>query len=587
MRIRTLAAAAAVALLAVGAASAQELTATRLLDKVYQRYAAIKDYQDSFTIGNKIGEGGATLTGEMAFRRPDRLAAITLAGGPAQIVIDGKDRWTYVAGLKEYTQESLAGANGWAALSLGGADLGLGISDALNTVHLLLAGQPVTDKLVRPKLGDEQTLGELPVHVVELGLPETLFFQGTFQLWIGKEDNLVHRMVARARAGHVGGRGVKIEIDELHKDIKVDQGLGDERFGFTPPPDAKRVDVLGMDNQELAEDSPIGKPAPDLTLSALNGEKISIASFQGKPVMVHTWASWEPASLEEMPDVEAIHQAGKAAGLVVLGVNSGDTEEDAKAALKATEVSYPILLDPEDEFGDRYDVFVPGAVYIDKGGVVRALDDGLVTRGRALRRLAAIGVEITVAPGQVSPLRRAHDLRTEGTVAFLTGHDDTAVARFRAAAEAVSDDPMGWFHLGVLRAALGNYDEADKAFAKATALDPDDAELVYQIASAYLDSNAAQQAVANASRAAEMQPKDSRYWHLLGRARLAAGDLDATLVALNKAAALNDLDPAIQFDLGTAYEKKGDRQAALAAYRNAAKGSYPGAAEAIKRLATL
>jgi Flp pilus assembly protein TadD len=84
-----------------------------------------------------------------------------------------------------------------------------------------------------------------------------------------------------------------------------------------------------------------------------------------------------------------------------------------------------------------------------------------------------------------------------------------------------------------------------------------------------------------------MQPKDSRYWHLLGRAQLAAGDLDATLVALNKAGALNDLDPAIQFDLGTAYEKKGDRQAALAAYRNAAKGSYPGAAEAVKRLAAL
>lgn len=581
MRTGLLAGLAAFMLAAAGAASAQEPTATQVLDKVYQRYAAIKDYQDTFTLGRQFGGGAVALTGEMAFRRPDRLALTTTAQRKVQLVIDGKSRWLYDGGLNQYTRESLAGESGWAALSLAGADLGLGISDAANTVHLLLAGQPVTDVLVRPERGEDQTMDGMSMYVIKLGRPkESWFTVGSFELWVGKEDSLVHRMVTRAWTGGVTGRS--LEIDEIHKDIKVDQGLGDEVFSFVPPPGAKEVDVLGLD---VEEDTLVGEPAPDVTLNDLDGKQVSLAGFKGKPVVAHLWASWDVGSMEEMADLEAIYQAGKEAGLVAVGINSMESAEEVKQAVKQAKVSYPILLDPEDQFADACQTVVPAAVYIDQGGVVRAIDQGLISRGRALDRLAKIGVEITLGAAEVSPLRKASDLRDQGAVGFLTGHDDTAVARFQEAAGVVPDDPMGWVSLGALRTALGQHEEAAKAFEKALALAPDDTQLMNDIALAYLDRGGPpQKAVEMARRATDAQPKVPNYWHTLGRALLAAADVDAAVEALKTAATLNERDPAIQFALGTAYEKQGDKEAALAAYRNARKSRYPGAAEAVKRL---
>jgi Flp pilus assembly protein TadD/outer membrane lipoprotein-sorting protein/peroxiredoxin len=582
MKTGVLAGLAAFVCLAAGTAFAQEPTATEVLDKVYQRYATLKDYQDNFTLSIKSDQGGDVLTGKLAFRRPDRLAITTTVQHTAQLVVDGKNRWFYDDGLKQYTKESLAGATGWAAISLGGSDLGFGISDAVNTVHLLLGGQPVTDALVRPKLRGDDTFDGTPVHVVELEMPGGWWFaSGTFALWVGKEDNLVHRMVGRAWSG--GVTAISLEIDEAHRDIKVDSGLGDEPFTFVPPADAKEVDVIGVDEPD--PDSPVGKPAPEVKLMDLNGKQVALSEFKGKPLLAYLWASWDIDSIEEMMDLEAIYQAGKAAGLAVVGIDSGESADEVKEALKQVKVSYPILLDPEDSFAAEYDIFVPGAVYIDKGGVVRAIDDGLMSRGQALRRLAKIGVEITLGPPQVSPLRKASDLRNEGTVAFLSGHDETAVARFQAAADTVPEDALGWVQLGALRTALGNEEEASKAFDKALALGPNDFVLMDEIALAYLDHGGPpEKAVAMARRATEAQPTVPDYAHTLGRALLAAGDVDGAITALKKAATLDEHDSAIQFDLGTALEKKGDKEGALAAYRKAAAGKYPGAAEAVKRL---
>jgi outer membrane lipoprotein-sorting protein/Flp pilus assembly protein TadD/peroxiredoxin len=588
MRTRALAGAAALVLLMVGTAAAQEPTATQVLDKVYQRYAAIKDYQDTFTLNNKIGVGTATLSGEMAFRRPGRLSVKITAPDAAQVVIDGTSRWIYDAGLQQYTQESLAGDTGWDALSMRGAELGLGIlggSDAANTVHLLLAGQPVTDALVPPTLGQDRPVGDVNCYVVELAMPDNQPYVGSFQLWVGKDDGLVHRMIAHVSTGTMSGQGIPIEIDELHTNIKVDQGLGDEAFTFTPPPGATRVDSFTSGADETDEDSLIGKPAPDVTLKDLDGKEVSIAGLKGKPVLVYVWASWEDSSLQEMSDVEAIYQAGKAAGLVVLGVNSSESAAEVKRALKSTNATYPILLDPDDEFSGEYMVFVPGAVYIDKTGQVRAIDDGLISRGRALKRLAAMGVNIELVQLPPSAIDKARDLRNQGAIAFLTGHNDAAVADLQEAADAVPDDPQGWMRLGMLRAALGNFDEAAATFDKATALAPDDADLKADIADAYLRSHGpAASAVAAAQQATQMQPADPRYWHVLGRAQLAANDPAAAIEALNRAAGINNRDPSIQFDLGTAYEKKGDKAAALAAYQKAAKAGDMAAAAAVKRL---
>ena len=48
--------------------------------------------------------------------------------------------------------------------------------------------------------------------------------------------------------------------------------------------------VVGLAGVSLAAPS-IGKPAPDFSLTLLDGRTVSLKSFRGKPVLVNFWGS--------------------------------------------------------------------------------------------------------------------------------------------------------------------------------------------------------------------------------------------------------------------------------------------------------
>src|SRR3989304_140006 len=57
---------------------------------------------------------------------------------------------------------------------------------------------------------------------------------------------------------------------------------------------------------KLGEKKPI--PAPNFTLEALNGKKVSLKDFKGKVVFLNFWATWCPPCVVEMPSMEALHK---------------------------------------------------------------------------------------------------------------------------------------------------------------------------------------------------------------------------------------------------------------------------------------
>jgi thiol-disulfide isomerase/thioredoxin len=116
-----------------------------------------------------------------------------------------------------------------------------------------------------------------------------------------------------------------------------------------------------------------GKVAPGFTLTTLEGKKVSLSDYKGRPVLVNFWATWCGPCKVEMPWFEEFRKQYAAQGFEILGLaDDVDAGKDtiAKVAQKAG-VSYPILLTDgkvQTAYGGL-DV-LPMSFYIDKNGVV-------------------------------------------------------------------------------------------------------------------------------------------------------------------------------------------------------------------------
>jgi thiol-disulfide isomerase/thioredoxin len=125
-----------------------------------------------------------------------------------------------------------------------------------------------------------------------------------------------------------------------------------------------------------------GKPAPAFTLVNLEGKKVSLSDYKGRPVLVNFWATWCAPCKLEMPWFEEFRTKYAGQRFEILGIaeDDADKEEIAKAAKKLN-VSYPILL-TDGKVAPAYGGvdLLPMSFYVDRNGVVETETAGLGTK---------------------------------------------------------------------------------------------------------------------------------------------------------------------------------------------------------------
>ena len=138
--------------------------------------------------------------------------------------------------------------------------------------------------------------------------------------------------------------------------------------GTAAAPSGGTGDVAPVEGYHLR-----GKPAPAFALTNLEGKKVSLADYKGRPVLVNFWATWCGPCKVEMPWFEEFRKQYAAQGFEILGLaDDVDAGKEAigKVAKKAG-VSYPILLTDgkvQTAYGGL-DV-LPMSFYVDRSGVV-------------------------------------------------------------------------------------------------------------------------------------------------------------------------------------------------------------------------
>lgn len=123
------------------------------------------------------------------------------------------------------------------------------------------------------------------------------------------------------------------------------------------------------------------RPAPDFTLTTLDGDSLTLSDYQGQVVLVNFWASWCPPCNAEVDDLNAYYAAHKDEGFVIIGVNVEDTPADAQAFVERHGVTFPVVQDPDNTVADQYNVIgLPSSYFVNQEGKIFGFQAGIVTR---------------------------------------------------------------------------------------------------------------------------------------------------------------------------------------------------------------
>ena len=117
-------------------------------------------------------------------------------------------------------------------------------------------------------------------------------------------------------------------------------------------------------------------PAPEIDLVDLDGQRHTLAQHRGKVLIVNFWATWCPPCREEMPSMERAWQAVKDEGILLLGINVGESEDQVWTFTSNYPVSFPLLLDQDSKTIEAWPVRgLPTTFVVDPQGrlVYRAI----------------------------------------------------------------------------------------------------------------------------------------------------------------------------------------------------------------------
>lgn len=126
------------------------------------------------------------------------------------------------------------------------------------------------------------------------------------------------------------------------------------------------------------EKSEVGFKAPAFTARNLKGNRVQLADYKGKVVILNLWATWCGPCRVEMPGLENLYRRYRSEGLEILAVSlDKGAPEKVQTFTDEYRLSFPVLLDPDREVESRYHTLtIPTTYVIDKKGMIVAEVDG-------------------------------------------------------------------------------------------------------------------------------------------------------------------------------------------------------------------
>lgn len=135
----------------------------------------------------------------------------------------------------------------------------------------------------------------------------------------------------------------------------------------------------------------LDKPAPEIDLETLDGDRVLLSELRGQPVLINFWATWCIPCRDEFPLMVTAYEEHQGDGLEILGIVHDDTADGARAFAADLGATWPMPFDADDVAWEDYiGVGMPTSFFVDRDGIVRAFSLGGFTDTGLTAQLATI-----------------------------------------------------------------------------------------------------------------------------------------------------------------------------------------------------
>jgi peroxiredoxin len=139
--------------------------------------------------------------------------------------------------------------------------------------------------------------------------------------------------------------------------------------------------IAGEQTELTAIPAQVDYPAPDLILTDLQGNPVSLLDYRGQTILVNNWATWCPPCKKEMPALQAYYEAHQRSKFTIIAIEAGEPAAEVADFVQHYGLTFPVWIDPTLKATVAFrNPGLPSSYLIDAKGRIRLAWAGAISQ---------------------------------------------------------------------------------------------------------------------------------------------------------------------------------------------------------------